>query len=226
MRFLPLLPFCFGVIWAQQSPATRDMAAINWMEFREWVPAKIQTVFLPTGTLEPHGVANNGADITAPLAIAQKLAESAHAMIAPVIPYGVTGSLDAYPGAFTISEPAYRAYVGDVLGGLGRQGFRNIIVLGTLQRCVGDASGRRPEHGRPILFRRPSFCINRGRATLNSIRGKQTSISLQWSRRSAGWSPKRSRNGIGQVCESSVTQASGRAEAGQRPASADADSGR
>ena len=41
------------------------------MEFKEVVPSKITTVILPTGTLEPHGVINNGADNTAPAAMAQ-----------------------------------------------------------------------------------------------------------------------------------------------------------
>src|SRR5437899_5879570 len=53
----------------QNAPSTREMERINWLEFREWVPAKIQTVLLPLGTLEPHGVAPNGTDILAPVAI-------------------------------------------------------------------------------------------------------------------------------------------------------------
>jgi creatinine amidohydrolase len=116
---------------AQSSDAvtTREMSDINWMEFKEAVPSKINTVLLPTGTLEPHGVINNGADITAPVAIARKIARDVNAMIAPVIPYGITGSMDAYPGAFSISEPAYRAYVRDVMAGLAKNGFRNIVIL-------------------------------------------------------------------------------------------------
>src|SRR4030095_2826341 len=81
---------------------TREMERINWMEFKETVPSKVQTVLLPTGTLEPHGVANNGADITAPVAMARKLAPRVNAMIAPALPYGITGSMEAYPGAFQI----------------------------------------------------------------------------------------------------------------------------
>lgn len=99
------------------------------MEFREWVPSKLDTVLLPTGTIEAHGVANNGADITAPVAIAAGMAEKLNAIVAPVIPYGVTGSLDGYAGTFAISETAYRAYAGDVFDGLARQGFRNVIVV-------------------------------------------------------------------------------------------------
>jgi len=111
------------------SISTREMSDINWMEFREFVPSKINTVILPTGTLEPHGVINNGADITAPVALARKIAGDVNAMIAPIIPYGITGSMDAYPGAFSISEAAYRAYARDVLSGLAKNGFRNIIVI-------------------------------------------------------------------------------------------------
>jgi creatinine amidohydrolase len=55
------------------SPSTREMERINWMEFREWVPGKINTVLLPLGTIEPHGVTANGADILAPVAIAKEL---------------------------------------------------------------------------------------------------------------------------------------------------------
>ncbi|MEO8074309.1 MAG: creatininase family protein, partial [Acidobacteriota bacterium] len=80
--------------------STREMDRINWMEFKEVVPSKIQTVLLPTGTLEPHGVINNGADNTAPMAIAQTIAQRVNGMIAPTLPYGITGSMQAYPGAF------------------------------------------------------------------------------------------------------------------------------
>ena len=50
-------------------------------------------------------------------------------MIAPVVPYGFTGSLDAYPGSFTIPEDAYRAYVRAVLAGLSRSGFKNLVLI-------------------------------------------------------------------------------------------------
>jgi creatinine amidohydrolase len=111
------------------SVPTRDLGDINWMEFKEVVPAKVDTVLLPTGTIEPHGVVNNGADITAPVAIARKIAREVNAMVAPVIPYGITGSMDAYPGSFSISEGAYRAYLRDVMTGLAKTGFRTIVVI-------------------------------------------------------------------------------------------------
>lgn len=109
--------------------STREMDRINWMEFKEFIPSKINTVLLPTGTLEPHGVINNGADNTAPTAMAKTIAQRTNAMIAPTLPYGMTGSMEAYPGAFQITESAYRPFVKQILEGLAKNGFKNIIIL-------------------------------------------------------------------------------------------------
>jgi creatinine amidohydrolase len=122
-------------------PSTRELERINWMEFREWVPARSETVLLPLGTLEAHGVTANGADILAPVAIARAIAPRLNAFVAPAVPYGYTGSLDAYPGAFTVPEDVYRAYVRSVLVGLARNRFRNLILLngqGKVARLIED----------------------------------------------------------------------------------------
>src|SRR4051812_44081903 len=107
----------------------RDIARINWMGFRELVPGKIDTVLLPLGTLEPHGVIANGTDIIIPEVMAREIAPRVNAMTAPVVPYGFTGILDAYPGSFTIPENVYREYVRAVLVGLAKNKFRNIVIL-------------------------------------------------------------------------------------------------
>jgi len=111
------------------APSTREMERINWKEFSEWVPSRLQTVLLPLGTLEAHGAIANGTDIIAPVAIARSIAARVNAMIAPVVAYGFTGVLDAYPGSFTVPEETYRAYVRAVLVGLARNNFRNIAML-------------------------------------------------------------------------------------------------
>lgn len=109
--------------------STREMDRINWMEFRDVVPSKVKTVLLPTGTLEPHGVINNGADSTAPFAMAKTIARRTNALIAPTLSYGITGSMEAYPGAFQITEAAYRPFVKQILEGLAKNGFKNIIII-------------------------------------------------------------------------------------------------
>jgi creatinine amidohydrolase len=111
------------------TPSTRQMNFITWQEFQRVVPKKTETVLLPVGSIEPHGVIPNGTDNLAPEAMAGKIAQRLNAMIAPTLNYGVTPGMKAFPGAITISEKAYNPFVKDILKGLADNGFKNIIVL-------------------------------------------------------------------------------------------------
>jgi len=111
------------------APTTRDMNLLTWTEFQELVPASIETVLLPTGSIEPHGVIPSGTDSLAPTAMARAIAERLNALIAPTLNYGVTPSMAAYPGAVSIRTDAYVPFMEDVLRGLASQRFRNVIVL-------------------------------------------------------------------------------------------------
>ncbi len=115
-----------GSAFAQHS---RHLDDLNWMEVAELVPARIQTVLLPVGTLEAHGVGPNGADNLVPEALAEHLAAELDALIAPTIAYGVNTSLDEYAGTFGISADVLEELARQVLHGLADNGFRNIIVL-------------------------------------------------------------------------------------------------
>lgn len=115
--------------FADDEPTTREMNLLGWQEFRELVPARIETVLVPVGTLEAHGVLPNGSDNLAPEAMARELAGGLDALIAPTLNYGVTGGLDAFPGTFSISANAYELLISDILSGLAGNGFRNIVVL-------------------------------------------------------------------------------------------------
>ena len=165
ISMLSIICFAANLALAQTDAVpTREMNDINWMEFKEIVPAKVDTVILPTGTMEPHGVINNGADITAPVALARKIARDVNAMVAPVVPFGITGSMDAYPGAFSISEAAYRAYLRDVLAGLAKTGFKNIIVMnghgGPQTAVLNDIAAEigREKHVRTLVINWWSYC--------------------------------------------------------------------
>ncbi|MEB2784278.1 creatininase family protein [Algoriphagus persicinus] len=103
------------------------MNLINWMEFVEFALGQINTVLLPNGTFDPHGVVNNGADNTAPTALARAIAEDLNALIAPTLNYGITGSMAAFPSTFQITEDAYRPFIRDIQKGLAKNGFNNII---------------------------------------------------------------------------------------------------
>jgi len=126
---LALVPALAAAQDLPDTPTTREMNLIGWMEFAHQVPERIETVLVPTGTLEAHGVLPNGSDNLAPEAMAREIARELNALIAPTLNYGVTGSLDAFPGTFSVEEATYEALITQILTNLARQGFRNIVIL-------------------------------------------------------------------------------------------------
>jgi len=131
------LAFATGTLSAQSHPDGRVLLEdLNWLEVRELVPDAITTVLVPAGTVEPHGVINNGADNTVPYEMALRLAPRVNALVAPTISYGVTVTLDEYPGALGVSAKTYELYTYEALLGLAHAGFTNIIVLETDARIL------------------------------------------------------------------------------------------
>ncbi|MFQ5550472.1 MAG: creatininase family protein, partial [Gemmatimonadales bacterium] len=122
-----LVGLCAAELGAQEH--SRLMDDLNWIEVGRLVPDSVDTVLLPAGTLEPHGVVNNGADNTVPYELALRIAPRVNALIAPTIPYGVTTTLGEYPGTFGISADVFEEYLYEVLRGLAANGFRNIVII-------------------------------------------------------------------------------------------------
>jgi creatinine amidohydrolase len=112
-----------------KSPTTREMALLCWQEFAELVPARVRTVLVPFGSLEPHGVIPNGTDSLAPEAMARDIAARVDALIAPTLNYGMTEAMKAYPGAVSIAAETYAPFAEAVLDNLALQGFKNLIIL-------------------------------------------------------------------------------------------------
>src|SRR5712691_174031 len=87
-------------------------------------------VLLPVGAVEQHGPhLPLGADLIQPMRVLERVAEKTGAILAPPIPYGLVQTSRPYPGSVGVSFEALRAYVGDVLGDLVRNGFRRIVVV-------------------------------------------------------------------------------------------------
>lgn len=125
-----LLPALAPASLSGQEPTTRQMNLLGWQEFAELMETgAIETVLVPTGTLEPHGVLPNGSDNLAPEAMAAELAPRLNALVAPTLNYGFTGSFAAFPGNLSISEETYEAFIEEILAGLAENGFLNIIVV-------------------------------------------------------------------------------------------------
>jgi len=113
----------------QDVPTTREMNLLTWKEFSDFVPEKIETVLLPVGSIEPHGVIPNGTDNLAPQAMSREIAPRVNALIAPTLNYGITEAMAAYPGAVSVSADSYAPFIEDILKGLADCRFKNIIIL-------------------------------------------------------------------------------------------------
>jgi creatinine amidohydrolase len=125
-----LLALCYGAASAQERvPSSVLLEELNWLEARDAIPGKVNTVLVPVGTVEPHGVVHNGADNTVPYELAVRLARRVDALVAPTISYGVTVTLNEYAGALGVSAATLEAYSYEVLRGLAAAGFRNIVIL-------------------------------------------------------------------------------------------------
>ncbi|MGD8628216.1 MAG: creatininase family protein, partial [bacterium] len=96
----------------------RRLQYLNHREFKGIVPEKIDTVIVPVGTIEAHGVTPLGTDNMIPSAMAGPIAGEIDALIAPVVNYGVTHGLLGHPGSLTIRRDVFKDYMRDVLGGL------------------------------------------------------------------------------------------------------------
>lgn len=107
----------------------RRIDRMNWMELGEWVPREIETVLVPVGTLEAHGILSLGTDNEIPARLAEAIAGRLNALVAPTIPYGVTAHLGALPGGTHVLAAPFIEYAAAVFTALTHQGFHNLVVM-------------------------------------------------------------------------------------------------
>ena len=111
------------------SKTSHRLEELTWQEFKELVPKRIDTVILPVGTVEAHGVSPLGTDNLIPVTIAERIAGDLKAMVAPLIPYGITRTLLAYPGSLTVTSATFENYLTEVLDSLAEKGFKKIAIM-------------------------------------------------------------------------------------------------
>jgi creatinine amidohydrolase len=106
-----------------------ELGLLGWQEFAKRVPSEFDSVLLPVGTLEAHGVTPLATDNLIPEHLCARIAADLKALVAPTVPYGITKSLSGFPGSFGVRPETLRGYVEDVLLGLYKVGFRKIAVI-------------------------------------------------------------------------------------------------
>jgi creatinine amidohydrolase len=102
---------------------------MNWAEFGKLVPDKYDTVIIPVGTIEAHGVSPLGTDNLIPVEMANRIAGDLKAVVAPTVNYGITSSLLAYPGSVTISPETFQQYMTELFISVSDCKFEKIVVI-------------------------------------------------------------------------------------------------
>jgi creatinine amidohydrolase len=133
--------------------AGRKAHVLDWqlLSTQEHARRRIKTALLPIGTIEAHANGPVGTDNLIPEALSRRLAERLAVPYLPVMPYGLTVSLVAYPGSCTLTSATLAAFLADIGRSLQRHGLEHLIVInghgGNTATLHGAAEGLSREVG-------------------------------------------------------------------------------
>ena len=119
----------------------------TWLEVEAYLRSACG-IFIPTGSTEQHGpIGLIGTDALCAEAIADGAADTVKALVAPTLCYTPAPFNTSFPGTLSLSEPVYRAMLGEITDGLIAQGFRHIYFvnghganIAALQELAGSTS--------------------------------------------------------------------------------------
>ena len=115
------------------------ISEMNWMQVEQHVLQDSRAV-LPIGSVEQHAQLSLCVDAILSEQVAVEAADSLRVPVFPVINYGFTPSFVDYAGTVTLRLSTLCALICDVLDGMVRSGFRQIVI-------VNGHGGNGPAHG-------------------------------------------------------------------------------
>ena len=107
-----------------------NIGEMTSVEVAEALSGGIDTVVIPVGAMEqhgPHGVI--GTDSFLAQVTAEKVAARLNALIAPLMPYGLSSSHMNFKGTMSVSPETFTMFARDVLTSLIQHGFKKIVVI-------------------------------------------------------------------------------------------------
>src|SRR5262245_5098761 len=104
------------------------IADMNWMQVEERLKSEDRAV-LPLGSTEEHAYLSLATDSVLAERVALEAAEPLGVPVFPVMSYGITPTLMAYPGTISLRVETFLAVVCDVLDSLASHDFRRILVV-------------------------------------------------------------------------------------------------
>jgi creatinine amidohydrolase len=115
------------------------IAEMNWMQV-EQLAARERRAVLPMGSTEQHAQLSLCVDAILAERVAVEAADPLGVPVFPPLNYGLTPSFVDYPGTVTLRLSTLCALVCDVLDGMVRAGFKQLVI-------VNGHGGNAPAHG-------------------------------------------------------------------------------
>jgi creatinine amidohydrolase len=119
-----------GFLRTFELPAKNNIGEMTSVEVSEALTEGIQTVVLPVGAMEqhgPHGVI--GTDSFLAQVVAEKVASKLNALLAPLMPYGLSSSHMNFKGTISVTPETFTLFSKDVLSSLIHHGFKRIVII-------------------------------------------------------------------------------------------------
>ena len=119
---------------------------MDWQNYstHEHAAERFDAALLPIGTLEGHDGGPVGTDNLIPAALCRRLADRMQIPRLPLMPYGITSSLLAYPGGCSLSPATLGAFLFEI-----GQGFLSVMCLSANGRFkICDNEHRAPSGAR------------------------------------------------------------------------------
>ena len=104
------------------------VAEMDWRMVEDWVRTDDRAV-LPLGSTEQHAGLSLLTDAILAERVAVEAAEPLGMPVFPAVPFGLSPSLQAYPGSLTLRVETLCALLRDLLDSLKRSGFRRIVLV-------------------------------------------------------------------------------------------------
>lgn len=101
---------------------------LNWMKVEECLKSDDRCV-LPLGCTEQHAYLSLATDSILASRVAVEAAAPLGIPVFPVLPYGLTPSFTAYPGAVTLTLETYGKILRELLTSIVHQGFKRILIV-------------------------------------------------------------------------------------------------
>jgi creatinine amidohydrolase len=104
------------------------VAELNWMQLEAQLQ-RDDRCLLPIGSTEQHAYLSLAVDSILAERVAVEAAEPLKVPVFPVLPFGITPTFSAYPGAISLRVETFERVVHDMLDSLDGMGFRRVLVV-------------------------------------------------------------------------------------------------